>query len=219
MIKTFALTAVAVIGLALATPALAETDTAATANDTAPAAHATVGEKAPDFTLPAADGGDKSLSSFAGKITVLEWHNKGCPFVKKHYESGNMQALQKEFTAKDVVWLTINSSAPGKQGHESAADALATAKADGAASTHVLLDEKGEVGKLYGATTTPAMYVIDKDGKLAYAGAIDDNASPDPETIKDAKNYVRAAIEALQAGKPVEVSSTKSYGCGVKYAD
>ena len=205
MLKNLAFAAVAVFALATSAPALA--------------AAAAVGEKAPDFTLPAADGGDKALSSFAGKIVVLEWHNKGCPFVKKHYESGNMQSLQKEFTAKDVVWLTINSSAPGKQGHESAADALATAKSDGAASTHVLLDEKGEVGKLYGATTTPAMYVIDKDGKLAYAGAIDDNASPDPETIKGAKNYVREAVSALEAGKPVEVATTKSYGCGVKYAD
>lgn len=205
MFKTFALAAVAVLGLALSTPALAAT--------------ATVGEKAPDFTLPAADGGDKALSSFAGKIVVLEWHNKGCPFVKKHYDSGNMQALQKEFTGKDVVWLTINSSAPGKQGHESAADALATAKAANAAPSHILLDEKGEVGKMYGATTTPAMYVIDKEGKLAYAGSIDDNSSPDQETIKGAKNYVRDAVEALAAGKPVAVATTKSYGCGVKYAD
>ncbi len=205
MIKTLAFATVAVLGLALADPAYAAT--------------ATVGKKAPDFTLPAADGADVALSSFAGKITVLEWHNKGCPFVKKHYGSGNMQALQKEFTAKDVVWLTINSSAPGKQGHETAAEALETAKSDGAAPTHILLDEKGEVGKLYGATTTPTMAVIDKEGKLVYQGAIDDKSSPDPEDIKDAKNYVRAAIEAVMAGKPVEVSTTKSYGCGVKYAD
>lgn len=205
MFKTLALSAVAVLGLALATPALAAT--------------AVVGEKAPDFTLPAADGGDKALSSFSGKIVVLEWHNKGCPFVKKHYESGNMQSLQKEYTAKDVIWLTINSSAPGKQGHESPAEALATAKADGAASTHVLIDEKGDVGKLYGAVTTPHMFVVDKEGKLAYAGAIDDNESLDPESIKGAKNYVRDAVEALMAGKPVEVTTSKSYGCGVKYAD
>ncbi|MDI1227963.1 MAG: thioredoxin family protein [bacterium] len=205
MLKNLALAAVAVFALATASPVMAAT--------------AAVGEKAPDFTLPAADGGDKALSSFAGKIVVLEWHNKGCPFVRKHYESGNMQGLQKELTAKDVVWLTINSSAPGKQGNENAGEALATAKSDGAASTHILLDEKGEVGKLYGATTTPHMFVIDKEGKLAYAGAIDDNASPDQETIKGAKNYVRDAVEALVAGKPVEVATTKSYGCGVKYAD
>lgn len=205
MIKNLALAAVAVFALATSAPVMAAT--------------AAVGEKAPDFTLPAADGGDKALSSFAGKIVVLEWHNKGCPFVKKHYESGNMQALQKELVAKDVVWLTINSSAPGKQGHESAADALATAKSDGAASTHILIDEKGEVGKMYGATTTPHMFVIDKEGKLAYAGAIDDNDSPDQETVKGAKNYVREAVSALEAGKPVEVATTKSYGCGVKYAD
>lgn len=202
--KNLFFAALAVASLGLSAPALADV---------------TIGEKAPDFTLPAADGGEKALSSFAGKIVVLEWHNKGCPFVKKHYGSGNMQALQKEYTGKDVVWLSINSSAEGKQGYETAAEALETVKAEGAAPTHVLLDPKGMVGKLYGAATTPHMYVIDKEGKLAYAGAIDDNASAEPEDAKTAKNYVRAAVDALQAGKPVEVSSTKSYGCGVKYAD
>lgn len=184
-------------------------------------AHAavTVGEPAPDFTLPAADGGEQTLSSFKGKLVVLEWHNKGCPFVKKHYGSGNMQALQKEYTAKDVVWLTINSSAEGKQGYETAAEALETAKNDGAASTHILLDPKGEVGHLYGAATTPHMFVIGKDGTLVYAGAIDDTPSPDPEDVKTAKNYVREALDAVMAGKPVETASTRSYGCGVKYGD
>lgn len=184
-------------------------------------AHAavTVGEAAPDFTLPAADGGEQTLSSFKGKLVVLEWHNKGCPFVKKHYGSGNMQALQKEYTAKDVVWLTINSSAEGKQGYETAAEALETAKSAGAAPTHILLDPKGEVGHLYGAATTPHMFVIDKDGKLVYAGAIDDTPSPDPEDVKTAKNYVREALDAVMAGKPVETASTRSYGCGVKYGD
>lgn len=184
-------------------------------------AHAavTVGEPAPDFTLPAADGGEQTLSSFKGKLVVLEWHNKGCPFVKKHYGSGNMQALQKEYTAKDVVWLTINSSAEGKQGYETAAEALETAKSDGAASTHILLDPKGEVGHLYGAATTPHMFVIGKDGTLVYAGAIDDTPSPDPEDVKTAKNYVREALDAVMAGKPVETASTRSYGCGVKYGD
>lgn len=202
--KNLFFAALAVASLSMSAPALADV---------------TIGEKAPDFTLPAADGGEKSLSSFAGKIVVLEWHNKGCPFVKKHYGSGNMQALQKEYTGKDVVWLSINSSAEGKQGYETAAEALETVKAEGASPTHVLLDPKGTVGKQYGAATTPHMYVIDKDGKLAYAGAIDDNASAEPEDAKTAKNYVRAAVDALQAGKPVEVASTKSYGCGVKYAD
>ncbi|MDE1153182.1 MAG: thioredoxin family protein [Micavibrio sp.] len=177
------------------------------------------GEAAPAFTLPAADGGTASLADYKGKLVVLEWHNKGCPFVHKQYDSGNMQALQKEYTAKDVIWLTINSSAEGKQGYETAAEALATAKDDDAAPTHVLLDADGKVGKLYGAKTTPSMFVIDKDGKLAYAGAIDDKPSTDVDDVKTAKNYVRAALDALAAGKPVETASTKSYGCGVKYAD
>ncbi len=182
-------------------------------------AEPTIGTAAPDFTLPAADGGNVSLKDYTGKLVVLEWHNKGCPFVHKHYDSGNMQALQKEFTGKDVIWLTINSSAEGKQGYETAAEALETYKKDGAASTHVLLDHDGKVGRLYGAKSTPHMFVIDKDGKLAYAGAIDDKPSTDVEDVKTAHNYVRAALESLMAGKAVETASTKSYGCGVKYAD
>ncbi len=182
-------------------------------------AEVSIGQKAPDFTLPAADGGTQSLSAFAGKIVVLEWHNKGCPFVRKHYDSGNMQALQKKYAAQDVVWLTINSSAPGEQGHEDAAAALETVKAEDAAPAHVLLDEKGNVGKIYGAKTTPHMYVIDKDGNLAYAGAIDDKKSTDAEDVKTAKNYVAAAVDSLLAGTPVEVSATQAYGCGVKYAN
>lgn len=182
-------------------------------------AGATIGEKAPDFTLPSAGGGDVSLSSFNGRIVVLEWHNKGCPFVKKHYGSGNMQALQKEYAAKDIVWLTINSSAPGKQGHETAEEALKTAKEADAAPAHVLLDEEGKVGKLYGAKTTPTMVIIHKDGIVAYSGAIDDTPSPDPADIKTAKNYVREALNALMEGKMVETASTTSYGCAVKYAD
>lgn len=192
---------------------------ALTGFSTPAAASVTVGQKAPDFTLPAASGDSVKLSSYAGKIVVLEWHNKGCPFVKKHYGSGNMQALQKEYTGKDVVWLTVNSSAEGKQGYETAEEALATVKAEGAAPTQVLLDFEGKVGHLYGAKTTPTMVVIGKDGSVAYAGAIDDTPSPDPEDVKTAKNYVRAALDAVMEGKPVEVSSTKSYGCGVKYAE
>jgi len=203
MLKTIALAALAVTSLAFASPALA----------------ATIGEKAPDFTLPAADGGEKTLSSYLGKTVVLEWHNKGCPFVKKHYGSGNMQSLQKDYAAKNVIWLTINSSAEGKQGYETAAEALETVKTANAAPTHVLLDKEGKVGHLYNAATTPTMVVIDKEGKLVYEGAIDDNSSPDAEAIKTSKNYVRAALDAVLEGKPVEVSSTKSYGCGVKYAE
>lgn len=203
MLKNLFIAALAVTGLAFAAPALA----------------ATIGEKAPDFTLPAADGGEKTLSSYLGKTVVLEWHNKGCPFVKKHYGSGNMQSLQKDYAAKDVVWLTINSSAEGKQGYETAAEALETVKAANAAPAHVLLDKEGKVGRLYSAATTPTMAVIDKEGKLVYEGAIDDNPSPDAEAIKTSKNYVRAALDAVLEGKPVEVSSTKAYGCGVKYPD
>jgi len=178
---------------------------------------ATVGEKAPVFTAATADGKSVSLADFAGKTVVLEWHNKECPFVVKHYESGNMQALQKELTEKDVVWLTINSSAEGKQGHESAEAALKTAADAAAAPTHILLDTDGAVGKAYDAKTTPHMFVIDKEGTLVYAGAIDDRASFKQEDIPGAKNYVREAVAALAEGKPVETSSTKPYGCSVKY--
>lgn len=183
------------------------------------AAGIAVGEKAPDFSLPSADGETVKLSSYAGKVVVLEWHNKGCPFVKKHYKSGNMQSLQKKYTGKDVVWLTINSSAEGKQGYETAEEAVATVKDSGAAPTHVLLDPAGAVGKLYDSRTTPNMIVINQDGSIAYAGAIDDTPTADEDDVKTAKNYVTAALDAVLEGKPVEVSSTKSYGCSVKYAD
>ncbi|MDP2206469.1 MAG: thioredoxin family protein [Alphaproteobacteria bacterium] len=178
---------------------------------------ATVGEKAPAFTAATADGKTVSLADFAGKTVVLEWHNKECPFVVKHYESGNMQALQKELTAKDVVWLTVNSSADGKQGHETAEAALKTAADSAAVPTHILLDTDGTVGRAYDAKTTPHMYVIDKEGTLVYAGAIDDRASFKQEDIPGAKNYVREAVAALAEGKAVETASTKPYGCSVKY--
>lgn len=180
---------------------------------------ATVGEAAPAFTATTAEGKTVSLSDFAGKIVVLEWHNKGCPFVVKHYDSGNMQALQKEMTEKDIVWLTVNSSAEGQQGYETGEEALKTAADSKAAATHILIDAKGEIGKAYDAKTTPHMFVVDKEGKLAYAGAIDDRASFKQEDIEGAKNYVREAVAALEAGKPVETASTKPYGCSVKYAD
>lgn len=184
---------------------------------TAPAA--TVGEAAPAFTATAADGATVKLEDYKGKIVVLEWFNKECPFVRKHYDSKNMQNLQKELTAKDVVWLTVNSSAEGKQGHETAASAIETIAKEGAAPTHFLLDGDGTIGKLYDAKTTPHMFVIDKDGKLAYSGAIDDKASTYTSDIDGAKNYVRAAVDSLEKGEAVAEASTKSYGCGVKYAD
>lgn len=182
------------------------------------AAHAAkVGETAPNFTLPAHDGKTHSLADFKGKTVVLEWTNADCPFVKKPY-AGNMQSLQKTYTGKDVVWLSVNSSAPGKQGHVDAAGATKIVQEKGAAPTLVLLDAKGEVGKLYEAKTTPHMYVIDKTGKLAYAGGIDSNPSADPADIPGATPYVKNALDDLLAGKPVTTAVTKPYGCSIKYA-
>lgn len=180
---------------------------------------ATVGEEAPAFTLKSAEGSDVTLAEFKGKIVVLEWFNRECPFVRKHYDSKNMQGLQKEMAGKDVVWLTVNSSAEGKQGHETADSAKEIVAKEDAAPAHFLLDADGKVGRAYNATTTPHMFVIDKEGKLAYAGAIDDKASAYTSDIEGAKNYVRQAVEELEAGKPVSEASTKSYGCGVKYVD
>jgi len=177
------------------------------------------GEPAPAFTLPDADGGTRSLADFRGKWVVLEWTNAGCPFVRKHYDSGNMQALQKRWTAKSVAWLTMNSSAKGKQGHVDAAGAKAEIAKNGAAPTAYLLDHDGTVGKAYGATATPHMFVIDPEGKVVYTGAIDDKPSADAATIAGAKNYVDAALEAAMAGKPVETKATRAYGCSMKYAD
>lgn len=184
----------------------------------APAAFALeTGKAAPDFAVKASNGKTVKLSEYKGKTVVLEWLNYGCPFVKKHYESKNMQGLQKKYTGDGVVWLSVISSAPGKQGHGDAKQAEADKAAHGSHATAILLDEKGEMGKAYGALTTPHMYVIDKAGKLVYQGAIDDKASTELADVKSATNYVSAALDATKAGKPVAVSQTKAYGCGVKY--
>jgi peroxiredoxin len=178
-----------------------------------------VGASAPSFSLPAADGKTRSLGEFKGKYVVLEWFNPGCPFVQKHYKSDNMQALQKEFTAKGVTWLTIDSSAPGAEGYltpEAANKQMADWKIK---STALLLDPDGKVGHQYHATNTPHMFVVDPVGKLIYAGAIDSKASYDDTDIKSSTNYVRAALEEAMAGKPVSNSQTKAYGCSIKYAD
>ena len=185
----------------------------------APSAGPSVGAAAPDFTLPASSGKTHSLSDFRGKTVVLEWTNPGCPFVVKHYKSGNMQALQKWATEKGVIWLTVDSSAPGKQGYLDAVTGEAARKEGKWSSTALLLDPDGTVGKLYAAKTTPHLYVVDPAGKLAYMGGIDDNPSPDPATIKESKNYVKAALEDLLAGRAVSVPTSKPYGCGVKYKD
>lgn len=175
-----------------------------------------VGEPAPAFSLPGDDGKTHALADYRGKTVVLEWTNDGCPFVKKHY-AGNMQSLQKTYTAKDVVWLSVVSSAPGKQGSVDAAGAKALTQSRGAAPTSVLLDPTGEVGRLYDAKTTPHMYVIDGKGKLVYAGAIDSNPSADPADIPAATPYVKNALDETLAGKPVTVAVTKPYGCSIKY--
>lgn len=175
------------------------------------------GEAAPDFSLPDISGNMHSLAESRGKFVVLEWINCDCPFVRKHYDSGNMQSMQKEFTGKDVVWYSISSSAPGKQGNYSPAEwKNLTAKND-ISSTAVLLDSSGDVGRLYGAKTTPHMYVINPDGVLVYQGAIDSNPSADPADIASSTNYVRQALGESMSGSPVSEPQTKAYGCSVKY--
>jgi peroxiredoxin len=176
------------------------------------------GSSAPDFTLPDTTGQTRHLSDYKGKFVVLEWYNPDCPFVGKHYKSGNMQQLQKEYTAKGVVWLTIDSSAPGEQGNYPAEKLNAISTKVGAARTALLLDPEGKTGRLYGAKTTPDMYVIDPKGNLVYRGAIDNKRSTDEADVKPATNYVRQALDAVMGGKPVPTSSTQPYGCTVKYA-
>lgn len=175
------------------------------------------GQAAPDFTLTDVGGEAVSLSDFDGKYRVLEWTNHECPFVVKHYGSGNMQSLQKAYTEKDVVWITINSSAHGKQGHFEPEKWVEVLEEKGSAATTTLLDADGEVGKLYGAKTTPHMYIIDPKGVLIYQGAIDSVASTDPDDIAESVNYVSQALDEAMAGKPVSEPATKAYGCSVKY--
>lgn len=180
-------------------------------------AAAVVGKAAPAFQLTDLNGETVKLSDFKGKFVVLEWVNFECPFVRKHYGSENMQKLQKTYTGKDVVWISICSSAPGKQGHLTADEAKAATKEEGAAPSRFLLDPKGVAGKAYGAKTTPHMYVIDPKGKLLYNGAIDDTPSTKVADIPTSKNYVVAALDAALAGKSVPTNTTKPYGCSVKY--
>ena len=180
-------------------------------------ASVSVGQPAPDFTGVDSNGSQHTLSQYKGKTVVLEWTNHDCPYVKKHYNSGNMQALQKQATADGVVWLSIISSKPGKQGHVSGDDANKLTKSRNAAPTAVILDESSEIGLLYGAKTTPHMYIVDKTGQLVYMGGIDSNPSKDEADIAGAKNYVQVALDAMAAGKAIEDSVTRPYGCSVKY--
>lgn len=180
-------------------------------------AAAVAGEPAPAFQLPDAGGKTRSLEEFKGKFVVMEWLNPDCPFVRKHYDSGNMQRLQETYTGKGVTWLSINSSAPGKQGHLTPETAKAFVAERGAVSTAILLDPDGTVGRAYGAKTTPHMFIINPQGVLIYAGAIDDTPSPDPADVEGARNYVAAALDAALAGEPVATPQSKPYGCSVKY--
>lgn len=183
----------------------------------ATAAAATVGQPAPAFKLVDSTGKTRSLADYAGKTVVLEWTNHECPFVKKHYGSGNMQAQQRDATADGVVWLSINSSAPGKQGHVDGAAAESIRDKARAAQTAYLLDPTGATGRAYGAKTTPHMYVIDPKGVLRYAGGIDSIQSADVADIQKATQYVPQALAELAAGKPVSVAVSRPYGCAVKY--
>ena len=177
------------------------------------------GETAPDFKGTDSNGNTQTLAQYRGKYVVLEWANKGCPFERKHYESGNMEALQKQWTSKGVVWLSILSSAPGQQGNVTPAEENDYLRKMKAAPTAAVLDPSGEIGRLYAAKTTPHMFVIDPQGKIVYQGAIDDQPTPDPASLKIAHNYVSEALEESMAGKPVATPVTKSYGCSVKYAE
>src|ERR1700733_5530001 len=177
-----------------------------------------VGQSVPDFSFPDTNGQTHQLSQYKGKWVVLEWYQPDCPFVKKHYGSGNMQALQKEFTAKGVVWFSIDSSAPGEEGNYPADKLNQIAKQDRSGRTALLLDPDGAVGRLYEAKTTPDMYIIDPKGILVYKGAIDNKQSTDLADVKTATNYVKIALDAAMAGKTVPTTATQPYGCSVKYA-
>ena len=177
-----------------------------------------VGAPAPTFSLPDASGKTHSLGEYKGKYVVLEWFNPGCPFVQKHYKSDNMQALQKEFTGKGVAWLTIDSSAPGAQGHLTPEEAKKQMSEWNMGSTALLLDSEGTVGREYHATNTPHMFVVSPEGKLIYEGAIYSTPSLDPDDIKSSTNYVKVALNEAMSGKPVSTAQTKAYGCSVKYA-
>jgi hypothetical protein len=180
---------------------------------------ARVGEAAPDFTATDSNGEVHKLSEYQGKYVVLEWTNRGCPYTQKHYNSGNMQRLQREWTGRGVIWLTVASSAPGKQGYVTASEENAYLKQANAAPTAVLLDPAGTLGHLYDAKTTPDIFIISPKGTLIYSGAIDDRPSTDVADVNGAKNYVSLALDEATADKPVSNPTTRPYGCSVKYAD
>jgi peroxiredoxin len=176
-----------------------------------------VGTTAPDFSLTDSKGKTQSVSQYKGKYVVLEWFNPECPFVKKHYGSGNMQKLQEEFTGKGIVWLTIDSSAPGLQGNLTAEQANAKMAEWKTRQTALVLDPDGKAGRSYGAKNTPHMFVINPEGKIVYEGAIDSKATPNPADITSATNYVKVALDESLSGKAVSNANTKPYGCSIKY--
>ena len=175
------------------------------------------GTTAPNFKGTDSNGAQHSLSDYRGKFVVLEWANQGCPYEQKHYRSGNMEALQKQWTAKGVVWLSVLSSARGEQGYVTPSQENTYLKTMHAAPTAALLDPDGTIGRLYEAKTTPHIFVIDPTGKLIYQGALDDKPTPNQEDLKTARNYLNEALTAAMAGKPVPTEVTRPYGCSVKY--
>lgn len=175
------------------------------------------GQAAPDFTLTSTDGKPAKLSDHKGKWVVLEWVNPGCPYVQKHYDSKNMQGLQKEFGGREVVWLAVNSTKPSHQDYLKPAALQGWMKDKGGAPRATLMDEDGKVGRAYDARTTPHMYIVNPEGKFVYVGAIDDKRSSNPDDVKTSKNFVRVALNEALAGKAVSTASTTPYGCTVKY--
>ena len=180
---------------------------------------ARVGQSAPDFTATDTNGKVHKLSEYNGKFVVLEWSNRGCPYTQKHYSSGNMQRLQREWTGRGVIWLTVISSAPGKQGYVTASEENAYLKQVNAMPTAVLLDPTGTLGHLYDAKTTPHLFIISPQGTLIYNGAIDNHPTIDLADVKGAQNYVSAALDEATSGKPVSTPTSRPYGCSVKYPD
>jgi len=180
---------------------------------------ARVGQSAPDFTATDTNGKVHKLSEYNGKFVVLEWSNRGCPYTQKHYSSGNMQRLQREWTGRGVIWLTVISSAPGKQGYVTASEENAYLKQVNAMPTAVLLDPTGALGHLYDAKTTPHIFIISPQGTLIYNGAIDNHPTIDLADVKGAQNYVSAALDEATSGKPVSTPTSRPYGCSVKYPD
>ena len=179
--------------------------------------HVTTGSPAPNFTAKDSNGKEHKLSDYKGKYVVLEWLNHGCPYVRKHYDSGNMQKTQAEAKKKGAVWLSIVSSAKGKQGYMTPEETNAAIKKNKSNASAVLLDTDGKIGVAYGAKTTPHMFIIDPKGKVAYQGAIDSIRSTDTDDIIKAENYVLTAFKEIESGNSVKTASTEPYGCGVKY--